>query len=334
MQSISENSSFSTDSNTFKPGMGGDSPLDLFNGHLRTTHEHDGYDGSIPYDQPEFTNLYHNGRPLESWLGRPHDSYEGAPFVLKVQPFASGGYEATIIKTDMEQIGRAMDGGLRGGKREKTEQKENDVISSKARAKKNVRLRIKSMGCDRMLTLTVRQSEQNQWTVEQWLAAWKKFIRLLKKAGCELRYVAVMEQHKTGAYHLHAAIVGKVNVKVMRGVWWSVCGGRGLGNVDIAFRRNVTDYTRRAGLARYVSKYITKQDCAEFNKKRYWSSRHKLPAAVRYVLSADSIRAALVEVAGMRSLNVAVLNKSVFIFPSETGAWFSFEEDMALPVPF
>lgn len=311
---------------------GGVAALDLINGHLRTN---DDYDDKIPYDFLGYEPFLHNSEKVITWQDKEGQEYDNTPFVLKVQPFSSGGYEAIIYKVkDLGAIGRMMDGEIGTGKREEGERKENDVISSKNRAKKMVRLRIKSMGCDRLLTLTVRQSEEDQWTVEQWAAAWKKFIRICKKAGSEINYVCVLERHKKGGFHLHAAIVGRANIKLMRGIWWSICGGRGQGNIDISFKPGISDHKRRAGLARYVSKYITKQDNAEFNKKRYWSSRHNLPACVRYVLSADSIIGALVEVAGLRGLDSRALVDSAFIFKTEQGAWFSFDECLCIPIPF
>ena len=39
---------------------------------------------------------------------------EGQDFVLKVQPFAKGGYEATVRAVDLEKIGNAMLGVVSG----------------------------------------------------------------------------------------------------------------------------------------------------------------------------------------------------------------------------
>jgi hypothetical protein len=278
-----------------------------------------------------------NSKPVNGWF-KPDDlEYSCDPFVAKVQPFASGGYEVTITKIDLEKIARVMDTARATGKREKGEQKENDVISSKQRAKKRVRYLVKSMGCDRMLTLTRRETvEGGFWTNEQWKLNWKKFIRLCNKAGCDMNYVVAMERHKKGNFHLHAAVLGRLNVKVLRGIWWALCGGRGMGNVDIQYREQLTPVQRRAGVARYVSKYITKQDNAEFNKKRYWSSRHELPAAVRYVLKADELSRCLVELSQKLNLHVGMLLdvKRVFRFPSGMGAWFNYDDDLAILPPF
>jgi hypothetical protein len=312
--------------------QGGAAPLDLFNGHLRTI---DGFDDNIPYNDLSFVPLVHNSKPYSAWLKYPDVKYEQFPFVAKVQPFAAGGYEATIRQVDLDKVGRAMDGGGASAQREKGEQKESDVVRSKQRAKTKMRHLIKSMGCDRLLTLNVREGDEDFWSVEVWAANWKKFVRLCAKAGCSISYVCVLERHKKGNYHLHAAIVGYANIKLMRHIWWAICGGHGQGNVDVSFKQNQTVHQRRAGVAKYVTKYLTKQDdVVDFNKKRYWQSKHKLPEAIRYVLSSSELHEALLEVAGIFNLdkNAILDSKSVFIFNS--GAWFSFDEGLCSPVPF
>jgi len=334
MQSISENSLNKTFITPLNLLEGGAAPLDLYNGHLRTNY---GLNDDIPFKNLDFVPLERNSIPLAGWFQSSDHQYNPDPFVAKIQRFASGGYEVTITKIDLEKIARNMDSTRKTGKREKVVQNDNDIISSKLRAKKTLRHKIKSMGCDRLLTLTRRENDPSEfWTVEQWASNWKKFVRLCSKAGCDLVYVSVLEKHKKGNFHLHAAILGKVNINIMRGIWWSVCGGRGMGNVDIQFKQGLTDISRRQKLARYVSKYITKQDNAEFNKKRYWSSRHDLPPSIRYVLKADKIKCALAELSKILNLSIESLfeDKRVFIFPSLIGAWFNFDDDLLLPIPF
>jgi hypothetical protein len=264
-----------------------------------------------------------------------YDPSKDTHYVAKIQAFVSGGFEVTLIAQDLHKIAYLMDS-PRTGVRDKTEQKENDVISSVNRSKKKIRYLIKSMGCDRLLTLTKRENDpENYMTTEQWADCWDRFNRLCKKAGVALQYVAVLERHKKGNYHLHAAIVGKVSVNLIRGIWQAITGGKGSGNVDIAMRRNCTDHQRRAGLAKYVSKYVAKQiGQTEFNKKRYWSTRHKLPTSKRYILKANEPTKALQELCQLLALSFSQVAASVFMFPSGLGAWFSFDDNMSLPPPF
>lgn len=303
-------------------GLGGRS-LDLINGHLTDS----SYIPVVRGLPKEPKGWY---KPV-SWV--PSKELN---FVAKVQPFCSGGYEVTVSMVSLKSIAAVSDAPRLSGKREKGEQSESDVISSVQRSKRRIRHLIKSQGCDRLLTLTKRESELGgYWGVEQWAAAWDRFNRSCKKMGVVIQYVAVLERHKKGNYHLHAAIVGRINVNHIRRIWWSICGGRGCGNVDVKMRRNCTDHKRRAGLAKYVSKYVSKQvGQTEFNKKRYWSSRHKLPDVRRYILNADDLMASLVEVAGLLSLDAGVLVADAFRFGGGVGAWFSYDEYMAGDVPF
>jgi len=312
------------------PCEGGEAPLDLINGHLTDSFPPSSF---IPASR---------GLPSElepkNWFCRPdHDPSKDFDYVAKIQRFESGGFEVTLLKTDLNEIARRMDAPRCTGSRVKGEQDEGNVISSVNRSKRRVRHLIKSMGCDRLLTLTKRENDPEAfWTVQDWAFAWDRFNRLCKKMGVTLVYVAVLERHKKGNYHLHAAISGRINVKHIRKIWLSCCGGvKGSGNVDIAMKQGLTTHKRRAGLAKYVSKYVSKQlGQTEFNKKRYWSSRHKLPDAVRYILSADDVKAALVEFAQSFALDPKALLGVSFLFKLDTCAWFSFDDCLLSPPPF
>jgi len=301
-------------------------PLDLINEHLTEW----GQIPAIPID----------GHP--GWFEKIGGSIQLKPqhFVVKIQRFKAGGFEATVVPVDFRELDaaaarrfqEAIEAQAYGPKkREKPEEMdENAKISSINRSKRAVRHRIKSMGCDRLLTLTRREVEEfGYWTVEEWAAGWDRFIRACKRLDSAFEYVAVLERHKKGNFHLHAASRGRLNIKVIRGIWWACCGGRGSGNIDIQYRKNMTDHARRSGIAKYVSKYITKQaDMVEFNKKRYWSSRHKLPDVERYVLDSDHTIEALIELAEMIGLDYIGILQTAFRFKDDKGAWFSYDDHM------
>ena len=337
------------------------SGLDLILGHLRT---HKEYDDSIPFNEPiyyptysgglpvpvssEFVPVMFHDEPLKGWYRRSGSEYSDYSIVAKIQRFKAGGYEATLQWIDFNKMARLIDMPRVTGKRVQREQNQNDIARSTQRAKKTLRLKIKNMGGDRLLTLTRREKNISEfWTIDQWSQAWKKFCRLVKRAGVEFDYVAVLEQHKKGNYHLHVVINKHVPINVMRGCWWVCCGGRGLGNVDVSYKKHLTDFQRRAGCARYVSKYLSKQvKMAQFfNKKRYWSSKGALPPVKRYVLDAKWIRDALLEFAGIMGLDTFVIQKmtsesiekkksGVFVFPNMSGAWLNYQDVMAAACPF
>ena len=298
-------------------------PLDLIKGHLPTQ-------GYVPVTRGL-------GADPVGWFmpSVDYDPSKTSHLVAKIQGFKSGGYEVTLSSQDLHEIARRMDT-PRSGVRVQGDQSESNVISSVNRSKKKIRYLIKSMGCDRLLTLTKRENDpDNYWSPKDWANAWDRFNKLCKRAGVPLQYVSVLERHKKGNYHLHAAIVGKISINLIRAIWLSITGGKASGNVDIARRSNVSDHQRRAGLARYVSKYVSKQiGQTEFNKKRYWSSRHALPKAVRYIMSSDDVLESLRSLCAMLSLDFSVVIDKAFIFSEFSGFWFSFDDSFCLPPPF
>lgn len=304
------------------------SSLDLIYGHLTYTPI------SRAAGQAQFKNWY---RPSGVWS--PDDLSD---YVVSVQRFGSGGYEVTCSTLDLQRIAYRADAPRQTGARQRPDQIDPESKArASMRAKKQVRYRIKSMGCDRLFTLTRREDESRPdlfWTREQWLVAWDRFIRLCKQANVEFEYVAVLEHHKKGNLHLHAAVVGRINVKTARKLWLLVVGGKGMGNVDVRFKQNVSDYQRRAGLAKYVSKYVTKgfDELDSFNKKRYFSSRHTLPDKERIVLRAKSWVEALSEICDyFQLIDYRVVNsKGFFEFPNKEGFWFNFSEEIVAPCPF
>lgn len=171
-------------------------------------------------------------------------------------------------------------------KRGESENTEQSQESSSRRAKKNVRLRSQAIGADRMMTLTYRGAMTD---IERLKRDFDAFRRAMRRAG-DWHYVAVVERHKSGGFHIHVAVHGRVAYNLVRAVWRRVIGpdaeGRPGGNIDV---RNPHDGVRygkwkRHALAAYISKYITKNaDDHELNKKRYWSSKGiPVPEPVTY----------------------------------------------------
>jgi hypothetical protein len=311
--------------------------LDLYKGHL-----------PLSFYVPVTRNLGHD--PVNWFM--PVDGFDPSDQfhqVLKIQPFASGGYEVTVTTQDLGKIASTMDSERKTGIREKGEQKENDVISSQRRAKTNVRLRIKSMGLEALLTLSIRENDSDTYrNVGDWGGLWDKYVKMCKRHGVVFEYVAVLETHKKGNYHLHAAITGRINLKKARRFWYMCLGGRGdekgcftPGNIDVSYKFNLTKHKRREGVAKYVSKYISKQTGhVEFNKKRYWSSKHKLPSARRYILRSMQISDVIGELCDFLGLEFSRVADVAYQFSSFRdgkelrGLWFSYDDDIALSPPF
>lgn len=170
------------------------------------------------------------------------------------------------------ELGRAN----RHARRGESENREKSIENSCQRARKNLRLKVKAIRGDHMLTLTYRENVQDRERVGR---DFKEFVRrvnkLKSKALRKLDYVAVLEPQERGAWHIHAAVRGWQSAKVLRAIWLEVVGGNN-GNVDLQGPRSSGARKARGvhQIADYLSKYISKDgEGAELNKKRYWASR-------------------------------------------------------------
>jgi hypothetical protein len=323
-----ENPATPTEAERLAGSAGARSALDLIEEHLTDT------TGKTLYRRAETAGrLLKNWFVPEEWVGPGVDQ----SYMLKVQPFAKGGYEATIRMVDLERIHNAMDRAAPVGKREAPEQIDyENALKAGARAKRRVRLLVKNMMASHLVTFTKRETEETgYWTDTQWAAAWDRFRRNLVRAIGDFPYVAILEKHQKGNYHLHVAWCGRVNVKLVRGLWLSILGGKGTGNIDAKLIRVPQGGDRAARIARYISKYVTKtfEEENRFNKKRYWNSRQTLEDARRYILKAATLDDAIAEMAKFLGLDWAkfmVMDsrgfrpENIFAFPSGDGVWLSY----------
>lgn len=200
----------------------------------------------------------------------------GKGWYTKVVAFNSGDVECIALKLDSDQSIRK--GG--GAKRENTDKSEmNELVlaKSQARARKNIRYKSLMLNADRMLTLTYRENKTDLAACRSDL---ERFSRLMRKEfDKQWQYIAVPEFQKRGAVHFHMAISGFFPVKKVRSIWRSVVGD---GNIDItspriAIGKNSWNPRR---IANYLSKYLTKTDSVQFNKRRYSSSNIPPPPFV------------------------------------------------------
>lgn len=312
-------------------------PLDLTKEHLTDT-----------YPKPAYRALSRvAGEPYGKWMRPNVEGWmpsDDGNHVLSIQPFRAGGYEATLRRINLPYLARMLDARRRSGKREAPEDIDPDMVAkSAARARKKVRKLVKNMGADRLFTLTRRESDPaGFWTRDQWVAAWDRFRRLSEKAGVPLLYVSVLERHKKGNFHLHAAIRGWINIKLARKIWCAICGGRGEGNVDVDYkgmRGRLSPLDRAARIARYISKYMAKslEGSHEFNRKSYWGSRQQLPEVRRVVMKGGTFGSCVGEALEYLGLDVlAVLQEKggLFLFPSNGGFWYAYKERHTSDPPF
>ena len=310
--------------------MGREAPLDLIEEHL-----------TFISPEGQYRQGMHAGHLVKNWFFP--DEWRGASssetYVLKVQPFAKGGYEASVRAIDLERIGNAIEGGGKRGKREAP-----DIVSvenqekAAARAKRKMRHLVKNMMADHLVTFTKREIEGSEyWTPEQWAKAWDRFRRLLSRVIGDFPYVAILEKHEKGNYHLHVAWCGRVNVGLVRKMWLAALGGgKGCGNIDAKHIKVPSGGDRASRIARYISKYVSKhfEDDPRYNKKRYWASRQTLEEARRYVLTADTLDGAIEQMRKMLGIDFSkfltidarrgLVHENIFIFPDGSGLWLAY----------
>jgi len=271
--------------------------------------------------------------------------------VLKVQPFVKGGYEATLRSLDLEKIGRAIDADRPKGKREAKETVSvQNQMKAAARSKRKMRHLVKNMMADHLVTFTRRELEGAEyWTPEQWAAAWDRFRRMLSRVIGDFPYVAILEKHEKGNYHLHVAWCGRVNVGMVRKMWLAALGGgKGCGNIDAKKFKVQCGGDRASRIARYISKYVSKhyEEDPRYNKKRYWASRQTIEESRRYVLSADTLDGAIEIARRMLGIDFSKFLRSdksgnmrqenMFPFPDGSGLWLAYIPELheSGPPPF
>lgn len=285
----------------------------------------------------------------DAYVGRPinYPVYEHASsFRLKVQEFSKGGFEAVISCIGMQKHSDDASERRRGGSRTVRQGDEKSMQKAKNRAKRTVRLKCKEMGADHLVTFTTRAILSRSELVK----AWSKFADLISyHFKRKFEYVCVCEPHPTNPIHLHlhAAIRGRMTPRELalaRRSWYVALGGKGgergafvPGGMNIRHIRVRGGAHRRADkIASYISKYITKEEGSEFNKKRYWCSRIDLIDARIYWLKARTINDALQEFYGDFGVSKPA-DGCDFFKPIGMGlAWLRYvpDDDCPVVVPF
>jgi hypothetical protein len=178
-------------------------------------------------------------------------------------------------------------------------------------------------------------------------------VRLVRLAGIEFEYVAVLERHPANPQHLHlhAAIRGQVHYGYLRRFWHiAICAHRGQrvskvlrgsdspGNIqDQPVKAPRGSFKQARKIARYLSKYITKDLIAEFNKKRYWPSKGiTLEAAQVFWLNSLTMSDAIREACGLLGQwdDVAGTPAQKLFNPSDRVAWCAIDPEKTPPPPF
>lgn len=193
---------------------------------------------------------------------------EGEPlYACRLTTYQDGTSRAVVTRIDPDRERQAFNArcGLvpPASRRREGQLSDDDLRRSVQRTRSGIYDRIRQIGADRLLTLTVRE---NLSDLDRFQAGVKRFLRAIDRQMRGLQYVAVFEQQKRGAWHAHLAIRGFRDVRTLRRLWLAIVG-KGQGNVDI------TPPRRRERLASYLAKYVAKNIAQHgLNRKRYWAS--------------------------------------------------------------
>lgn len=185
--------------------------------------------------------------------------------LLKTENYPGGARRVLIREVQLEADPVIVGGTPNRIKRDKSEQER--VQSSVARTRKVIRQRCMSFKADRLLTLTYRENMTDR------ARAYRDTVTLIARAraaGYLVKYVAVPEQQKRGAWHIHIACRGFMWVQTLRRIWRGIVG-QDNGNIDLSYRHRGQSNPWR--IASYLSKYIGKAlEQAEPGERTFWAS--------------------------------------------------------------
>ena len=260
------------------------------------------------------------GRFGPSWAWTIRDYGEGHIELTGV--YNEEGHKSRVVKGDLlkkdvvaksyEEFVSVLDDAVEEYRKKKkratvrAEMNERKLIDNLRRTRKTVREKCMMMKADKLLTFTTRAAIMESEVFREIVT---KFLRSCRSSNDGFQYVAVFERHmsektsarKYGSLHLHMAISGYCSYRELRHNWRKAVqsvlqdGDYEGANFDASKGKRKglrSGYYDRARIARYMSKYLTKDmdDEYEPNKRRYWSSRNiKKPETTR-IYTAPSLQ--------------------------------------------
>ncbi|WP_144153282.1 hypothetical protein [Paraburkholderia sp. BCC1885] len=243
-------------------------------------------------------------------------------WVIRGRNFGDGQVEITATRFD-RYMGAQRMSLMPKAKRGESENTEDNLLDAAKRAKQQVRLRCKAIGADRMITLTYRENMQDKVRLK------RDFDSLRRRLGAlgGFQYVAVAERQQRGAWHLHVAVSGRQNYRILRSIWQGIVG---FDNGNVHVRNPFKEKGLRHKLAGYLAKYITKGFSEHaMNEKRYWTSRgvvvpERMP--IDHILSDDPAEALKIAFAAAKRVG-ATLDRCQTFWRQELGCfWLSTRE--------
>lgn len=241
--------------------------------------------------------------PMEALISASRRHYQPAP--LKDEYRVVVGKDETLEQVVMRET-EAID-----------EQRRDNVNRAARRAAQRLRWLVKAMGADHLLTLTYRECLTDR---ERLKREWQAFVRLVKARYPEWSFVAVVEEQERGALHIHAAVVGRQDVKYLRSCWYKALGASPeAAGADTPGQIDVRAPMKRWGgkgykwnpdkLAGYLTKYMRKAFAeSEKNSKRYWATKGVEVPVKKIWIGAASFAEAIVQAHDiMRELGIKTM---------------------------
>jgi hypothetical protein len=196
-----------------------------------------------------------------------------------------------------------------------------------------------------LVTFTTRKT----YSLDDLVSIWGRFVRLARMVG-PFEYVCVPEPHPKNPehLHLHAAVRGKLSRDTLRRLWHIALeahegrrvrsilrGAASPGNIDDQPIKGRDTIRRIRKIARYISKYITKDLLERFNRRRYWPSKGiSLRDAQIFWLDSLSMSDAVREACELLGHWDGIAPAFRVFCPSERVAWWAVDPEAMPPPPF
>jgi hypothetical protein len=219
---------------------------------------------------------------------------------------------------------------------------DESIELAQRRAKMNLRLTVIELAPNHFSTFTTREVGPTYFTADDWRAMWAHMLRLMRNAGIDFEGVAVLERHPKNPEHLHLHVAwrGRANYNLLRRLWHiAITGHQGRrvaklvrgpdapGNIqDQPVKAPKGSFKQVRKIAKYISKYLTKDLITEFNKKRYWPTKGINLEAAQVFCEACLMMGQWDDDAGLCPQN--------FFRPSDRVFWCAVDPSLSPPPPF
>lgn len=310
----------------------------------------------MEYDPP-FDFPVDRSKPLHDPL------WDLTQYRVKVQRYSKSPTEMTVQRISFDRDWQRYQNAYHSGRsscfpvrRRRAPSEDRDAESverCQRRAKTQVRKLVTELAPNHFVTFTTREVGPDYFTPADWSVMWAHFVRLVRHAGLDFEYLAVLERHPSNPLHLHLHVAwrGRAHYNLLRRFWhMAICAHKGVkitkmmrgedspGNIqDRPIKAPRGSFRQVAKIAKYISKYITKDLISEFNKKRYWLSKGlTLVAAQVFWLQSFQVVDAVKEAAGLVGAVGAegeLLLEQMFS-PSDRVFWARLDMDRVSAPPF